>query len=86
MNRFTTALALLPLLCSTPVWATTFVYVSNAESGTVFRYALNEATGRLHWRGDTPAGKRLCRWRPVPMASTSMARCAARLRPSSAGA
>ncbi|WP_336792199.1 lactonase family protein [Pantoea anthophila] len=59
MNRFKTALALLPLLCSPSVWATTFVYVSNAESGTVSRYALNEATGSLHWRGETPSGGKI---------------------------
>ncbi|MCX2201177.1 lactonase family protein [Pantoea agglomerans] len=58
MIRLKTALALLPLLCSAPLWATTFVYVSNAESGTVSRYQLSEANGSLQWRGDTPAGKK----------------------------
>ncbi len=59
MIRLKTALALLPLLCSAPLWATTFVYVSNAESGTVSRYQLSEANGSLQWRGDTPAGKKI---------------------------
>ncbi|MEQ4544852.1 MAG: beta-propeller fold lactonase family protein, partial [Pantoea agglomerans] len=59
MIRLKTALALLPLLCSAPLWATTFVYVSNAESGTVSRYQLSEANGSLQWCGDTPAGKKI---------------------------
>ncbi|MGK3144347.1 lactonase family protein [Pantoea sp. C2G6] len=54
-----TTLALLPLLCSSTLWATTFVYVSNAESGTVSRYLLNDTSGNLQWRGDTAAGKKI---------------------------
>lgn len=52
-------LALLPLLCSAPLWASTFVYVSNADSGTVSRYQLNQHSGALKWLGDTPAGKKI---------------------------
>ncbi|WP_367395578.1 lactonase family protein [Pantoea sp. Ep11b] len=59
MTRLKPALALLPLLCSSPLWATTFVYVSNAESGTVSRYQLSEKDGGLKWQGDTPAGKKI---------------------------
>jgi len=59
MNRFIPTLALLPLLCCSPLWATTFVYVSNAESGTVSRYQLNENNGGLQWLGDTAAGKKI---------------------------
>ena len=59
MIRSKPALALLPLLCSSPLWATSYVYVSNADSGTVSRYQLNDATGSLQWRGDTPAGKKI---------------------------
>ena len=70
-----TALALLPLLCSAPLWATTFVYVSNAESGTVSRYQLSEANGSR--RGHTPAGKKIMPLAASPDGVPSTARCGA---------
>ena len=59
MIRLKTALALLLPLCSSSLWATSLVYVSSADSGTVSRYQLNDVTGSLQWRGDTPAGKKI---------------------------
>lgn len=44
-------------------FANAFVYVSNADSGTISRYILNEKSGALHYTGDTVAAKKV-----MPMA------------------
>ena len=58
-SRLACALALLPLFGSAPLWAKTFVYVSNADSGSVSRYQLDTQSGALTLLGDTLAAKKI---------------------------
>lgn len=51
------------LVVSTPLMAQTFVYVSEADDGTVARYALNEQNGALQLLDHTAAGGKV-----MPMA------------------
>lgn len=59
MQKIIRAAALLAsIAASAPVMAQTFVYVSEADDGTIARYALNEQTGALNLLGRTKtAGK-----------------------------
>ncbi|KAF2647052.1 putative isomerase YbhE, partial [Lophiostoma macrostomum CBS 122681] len=54
-----TILVLIPILLSHSMWAKTFVYVSNANSSTISRYALDEQNGALELLGNTPAGGKI---------------------------
>ena len=54
---------LVAMAVSTPLLAQTFVYVSEAEDGTIARYTLNEQTGALKITGRTEAGGKV-----MPMA------------------
>ncbi|MBA0038330.1 lactonase family protein [Pantoea sp. BIGb0393] len=51
------------MMASAPLLAQTFVYVSEADDGTIARYALNEQTGALQLLGRTHAGGKV-----MPMA------------------
>ncbi len=57
------ATILAAMTLSTPLLAKTFVYVSEADDGTIARYDLNEQTGALQLLGRTPAGGKV-----MPMA------------------
>lgn len=58
-SRLACSLALLPLLGCAPLWAKTFVYVSNADSGSVSRYQLDTYTGALSPLGETLAAQKI---------------------------
>lgn len=51
-----TATLLAAMVVSTPLMAKTFVYVSEADDGTIARYSLDEQTGALQLLGHTQAG------------------------------
>ena len=55
-KTFQVATLLAAMALSAPLLAKTFVYVSEADDGTIARYALNEQTGALQLLGRTPAG------------------------------
>ncbi|WP_345829722.1 beta-propeller fold lactonase family protein [Pantoea sp. BRR-3P] len=55
-NLFRAATLLATMTASVPLLAHTFVYVSEADDGTIARYALNEQTGALQLLGHTHAG------------------------------
>ncbi|MFB9085538.1 hypothetical protein ACFFW8_07250 [Erwinia tracheiphila] len=54
------------LVVSTPLMAQTFVYVSEADDGTVARYALNEQTAHCNCSTIPPLVAKLCQWHSVP--------------------
>lgn len=58
-NRLRTATLLAALTFSAPLLANTFVYVSEAEDGTIARYVLNAQTGALQLLGHTAAGGKI---------------------------
>jgi 6-phosphogluconolactonase len=62
-NLLRAAALLATISVSAPLLAQTFVYVSEAEDGTIARYALNEQTGVLQLLGRTNAGGKV-----MPMA------------------
>lgn len=49
--------------CASPLYAATYVYVSNAADGTISTYRLDEATGKLSPGETVPSGKQV-----MPMA------------------
>lgn len=55
-KTFQAATLLAAMALSTPLLAKTFVYVSEADDGTVARYMLNDANGSLQLLGRTEAG------------------------------
>lgn len=62
-NIMGTAILLAAMVVSAPLLAQTFVYVSEADEGTIARYSLNEQTGTLTLSGHTDAGDKV-----MPMA------------------
>ncbi|WP_343554225.1 beta-propeller fold lactonase family protein [Pantoea sp.] len=60
---FRAATLLATMVASAPLLAQTFVYVSEADDGTIARYALNDQTGALQLLGRTNAGGKV-----MPMA------------------
>lgn len=62
-NLLRAATLLASLAASAPLLAQTFVYVSEADDGTIARYALNEQTGALQLLGRTQVGGKV-----MPMA------------------
>lgn len=56
INTIRTATLLAAMAVSAPLLAQTYVYVSEADDGTIARYALNEQTGALQLLGHTAAG------------------------------
>ncbi len=62
-NTLRTATLLAAMAVSAPLLAQTFVYVSEADEGTIARYSLNEQSGALKLLGHTEAGAKV-----MPMA------------------
>ncbi|WAT02139.1 hypothetical protein [Rouxiella chamberiensis] len=59
MKKSLCALALMSLLAAShAASAKSFVYVSNADSGTVSGYTLDKKASKLEPLGDFPAGKK----------------------------
>lgn len=63
IKKLRTITLLAAMTISTPLLAQTFVYVSEANDGTIARYSLNDQTGALQLLGHTSAGGKV-----MPMA------------------